>query len=83
MEKTEIVTHLAMHPDPEQFSNIVAKFCHGKDKQDLDITYSSTTIPVNQAGGFTVIPSCIILWKCTKEQKQSYLTQLKLMLHKS
>lgn len=79
MEKTELVTHLIMNPDPEKFSESIQKFCADKEQEDISVHISSTTLPVNQMGQFMVIPSCVINWKCSKEQAVSYKTSLKIM----
>lgn len=78
MEKTELITHIVMNPDPDKFSEGITTFLAGKEKEDVTIDISSTTLPVNQMGQFMVIPSAVITWKCSKEQAVSYKTQQKL-----
>lgn len=80
MKKTETVAHVITDQDPQKCWDKVNEFTKSKDREDFELHWTTTPIVVNQMGQSILIPSCLILWHCTPEQKESFRNSQKILL---
>ena len=82
MKNTETVAHVISDQDPQKCWDKVEEFKKSKSPEDLELHWNTTPIIINQHGQSIIIPTCLIFWKCTPEQKLSFRTQQSLLLKK-
>lgn len=88
-KETETVVHIIAGQDAQKCYNDVEEFCKTKLPENITKQWNTNAIMVGahqfgsgMQGQVQMILTCIIFWKCSKEQAVSFRNQQKLMLQK-